>query len=76
MTELTKKFKPEFLNRLDEIVVFKPLEQKIIKSIVNNHIEEVKKTIGRKRNNDRVFQKSNKQTCTRRIQSQNMVHDH
>ena len=48
MTELTKKFKPEFLNRLDEIVVFKPLEQKTIKSIVNNHIEDVKKRLEEK----------------------------
>ena len=35
MGELRTKFKPEFLNRLDDIILFKPLDTKEIKSIVD-----------------------------------------
>ena len=38
--ELKKTFSPEFLNRIDDIVVFNPLEQKDIRKIVD--IELVK----------------------------------
>lgn len=41
MSALTKSFRPEFLNRLDEIVVFKPLEQSVIKDIVLQQLDEV-----------------------------------
>ena len=35
MSELKKEFRPEFLNRIDEIIVFKPLEEKEIEKIVD-----------------------------------------
>ena len=40
MEKLQKSFRPEFLNRLDEIVVFKPLDQTSIRKIVTLLINE------------------------------------
>jgi len=39
-TELEKKMKPELLNRIDEIVVFKPLEDDVLISIARNILDE------------------------------------
>lgn len=41
-SELKKLFRPEFLNRLDEIIVFKSLTQDQIKQIVDLMIDEVR----------------------------------
>ena len=38
--ELEKKMKPELLNRIDEIVVFKPLEDRVLISIAQNILDE------------------------------------
>lgn len=38
---LKDRFRPEFLNRVDDIVVFKPLEKERVKDIVNNLLREV-----------------------------------
>lgn len=43
MEELKKKHKPEFLNRLDEVLVFKPLEKEDIKIIAKKMIHELEK---------------------------------
>ena len=40
MDELQKSFRPEFLNRLDEIIVFKPLDAMSIKKIVTILVDE------------------------------------
>ena len=42
MSELKSKFKPEFLNRLDDIILFKPLETKEIKGIVDIFLEDIR----------------------------------
>ncbi|MBZ9686619.1 ATP-dependent chaperone ClpB [Clostridium estertheticum] len=42
MNELKSNFKPEFLNRLDDIILFKPLDTKEIKGIVDIFLEEIK----------------------------------
>ncbi len=42
---LKDQFRPEFLNRLDEIIVFDVLKQKAIKEIVNIQIDLVKKRL-------------------------------
>ena len=42
MNELKVKFKPEFLNRLDDIILFKPLETKEIKGIIDIFLEDIK----------------------------------
>lgn len=44
MQELRNHFRPEFLNRLDEIIVFEPLNKEQIKDIVKLQLERVKRT--------------------------------
>ncbi|MCS7298403.1 MAG: ATP-dependent Clp protease ATP-binding subunit [Spirochaetia bacterium] len=41
MDDVKKYFSPEFLNRLDEIVVFRPLSKEIVKDIVSKMINEI-----------------------------------
>lgn len=45
MEELKRSFRPEFLNRVDEIIVFHPLEEEHIKKIVGLMIESLKKRL-------------------------------
>lgn len=40
-----KHFKPEFLNRLDKIIIFKPLDKAVIKKIVELELEKLKKRL-------------------------------
>lgn len=42
MEELKNSFRPEFLNRIDEIVVFHKLEEKDLRQIVKLMLESVK----------------------------------
>ena len=44
MSELNRHFKPEFLNRVDEIVLFKPLRKEEIIKIIDLALEYTKKT--------------------------------
>ncbi len=44
-SELKRAFRPEFLNRLDEIVIFNPLTPKEVEKIVELQLEEVKKKL-------------------------------
>jgi ATP-dependent Clp protease ATP-binding subunit ClpB len=48
MQSLREKFKPEFLNRLDEIIIFHPLGTEQIKKIVDLQLGIVKKRLGEK----------------------------
>jgi len=41
MNELKKNFRPEFLNRIDEIIVFHPLEEEHLKQIVGLMIDNL-----------------------------------
>lgn len=45
MTEMKQNFRPEFLNRLDEIIVFRPLTQEDIKKIVDIMMADVIKRL-------------------------------
>ena len=45
---LRKTIRPEFLNRIDEIVLFKPLTKKEIRKIVDIQLERVKKQLSEK----------------------------
>lgn len=45
MDDVKKYFSPEFLNRLDEIVVFKPLSKEIVKDIVIKMINEINRDL-------------------------------
>jgi len=46
--ELKKFFKPEFLNRLDEIVIFNNLELKDIKEIAKIQLQHLEKRLNKK----------------------------
>ena len=46
---LKTKFRPEFLNRIDEIVMFKRLEQSAIASIVKIQLERIKSRLAERR---------------------------
>ncbi len=45
MGELRKFFRPEFINRVDEIVVFHPLEQSDLRHIVDIQLEDLRKRL-------------------------------
>ena len=45
MNQLRSVFRPEFLNRLDEIIMFKPLTKENIASIINLQLEEINKLL-------------------------------
>ena len=41
-----KKFKPEFLNRIDDVIVFRQLTRKNLHSIINIELDKVKERLG------------------------------
>ena len=41
MNELKHTFKPEFINRIDEIIIFNPLTKKVVYSIVDKLLKEL-----------------------------------
>lgn len=45
--EVEKQFRPEFLNRLDDVIIFKPLERKDLEQIVHLELEKVGKRIAK-----------------------------
>ena len=45
---LKEKFKPEFLNRIDETIIFNPLTKADIEKIVSLQIEIIKKKLNKK----------------------------
>lgn len=45
MDQVKKAFNPEFVNRLDEIIVFKPLDKEVIKGIIDIQIKEINKRL-------------------------------
>lgn len=49
MAELKKSFRPEFLNRIDEIIVFHKLTEKEIRSIIDIMLKEVEKRLHEQR---------------------------
>jgi ATP-dependent Clp protease ATP-binding subunit ClpC len=46
MTAMKKTFRPEFLNRLDEIIVFHPLDREDLLKIIDIMLEEVEARLG------------------------------
>ena len=48
MADVKRFFRPEFLNRIDEIIVFKPLEQKDRRQIVDILLKDLTKRLGEK----------------------------
>ncbi|MFA5747230.1 MAG: AAA family ATPase [Candidatus Paceibacterota bacterium] len=58
MSALKEKFRPEFLNRIDEIVIFDYLGAAEIKKIVNLEIEKVKNRLRKKKISLQVSEKA------------------
>ena len=48
LKELKDHFRPEFLNRIDKIIVFKPLNNEVIQKIVRLQLEELNQRLGMK----------------------------
>lgn len=48
MADVKRFFRPEFLNRIDEIIVFKPLEQKDLRQIVDILLKDLTQRLGEK----------------------------
>ncbi len=49
MEDLKKFFRPEFLNRVDEIIIFNPLSRELLKQIVDIQINRMKKYLKEKK---------------------------
>ncbi|MCY6959331.1 ATP-dependent chaperone ClpB [Clostridium brassicae] len=48
MESLKRRFKPEFLNRLDDIIMFKPLTEDEIEKIIDIFVEEIRERLSDK----------------------------
>jgi ATP-dependent Clp protease ATP-binding subunit ClpB len=48
LTSLRENFKPEFLNRLDEIIIFHPINKKMLKQIVDLQLNLIQKRLDSK----------------------------
>jgi ATP-dependent Clp protease ATP-binding subunit ClpC len=48
IAQVKKVFRPEFLNRLDEIIIFRPLGDKELSTIAYNLIDSLRKRLGAK----------------------------
>jgi ATP-dependent Clp protease ATP-binding subunit ClpB len=49
MAELSRQFRPEFLNRVDDIVLFKPLTQPEIERVVDLMVDELRSRLADRR---------------------------
>lgn len=56
--ELKRTFRPEFLNRLDEVIVFHSLEEKHVKEIVDIMIKDLEKRLNKLNVNIKVSEKT------------------
>ena len=45
-TEMERHFRPEFINRLDDVIVFKPLEREQLQSIISVELDKVFARLG------------------------------
>ncbi|MGI6324547.1 MAG: hypothetical protein ACOXZS_01130 [Bacilli bacterium] len=41
MSELGRTFRPEFLNRIDEIIIFEALEKDVVRQIIDKLINDL-----------------------------------
>ena len=58
MSELKRSFRPEFLNRLDEVIVFHALNKKEVKKIVDMLLEEKKELLAEREMNIEITQEA------------------
>ena len=57
LREMKERFKPEFLNRLDDIIMFKPLSTKEITKIIDIFLEDIRKRLKEKNIEIKVTEK-------------------
>ena len=67
MEELKKAFRPEFLNRVDEMIVFHSLEKEHLKEIVSLMADELTKRLKEQDIDLRVDRSSKRKNCRRRL---------
>jgi ATP-dependent Clp protease ATP-binding subunit ClpC len=65
LSDLKEEFRPEFLNRVDKILIFKPLDQKSILKIVDLQIEELKERLTEKRIKLNLTEKARQELASR-----------
>jgi ATP-dependent Clp protease ATP-binding subunit ClpB len=58
MNELRKQFRPEFLNRIDDIVMFKRLNKKQVRAIVQLQLKRIQKLLDDKKLTLKVSEKA------------------
>jgi len=58
MEALREHFKPEFLNRVDDIIMFRPLDKKQIREIVDLQLDIIKQRLAKKKIHIEVSKKS------------------
>lgn len=58
ISQLKEHFRSEFLNRIDEIIVFKPLSKKMIREIVRLKLNELKERLKHQKGLDISFSRS------------------
>ena len=46
LNEMKKSFKPEFINRIDEIIVFNPLDEEVVYKIIDKFLKDLAKRLG------------------------------
>ena len=49
LSELKRNFRPEFINRIDEIIVFNPLHKEVVGEILDKILSEISKRLEEKR---------------------------
>jgi len=60
MEALKEQFRPEFINRLDEIIVFNSLQEKEIETIVDLQVQKIQKTLKDKKIRIKLTEKAKK----------------
>ena len=45
MSEMKRRFKPEFLNRVDDIIMFKPLDKEGIRKIIDIFLDDLRRRL-------------------------------
>lgn len=63
LKEIKKFLSPEFINRLDDIVIFNPLEKQTLQKIVDIQVEELKERLAQKKLSLKISQNAKDLIC-------------
>ena len=69
MGQLRSAFRPEFLNRVDDIILFKPLSIQNIKGIIDKLIEDLQKRVAEQQINLTLTEEAKEFIAQTRIRS-------